>query len=230
MGCDVSEIIKKRRGAAESSELPEKRILLLGLDNAGKTSILIQYKENTFMQASVPTIGLNIEQVEFRGYNLTFWDVGGQATRLWKHYFDSIDGVFFAIDSSDKERLVKARDELHRLGRDASLSGVPYVIMINKCDLESRQPLDEILKKLDLEILSKERQVHCQECSALSGEGLWEGLACLVDIFDKQSNKMSDGGTAAGGSTGNPSASERVTSGDASNMPQSHQKPIEMKT
>ena len=80
---------------------------------------------------------------------------------MWKHYFDSIDGVIFAIDSSDKERIVKARDELHRLGRDPALGGVPYVIMINKCDLENRLPLEEILKKLDLEILSKERQIHC---------------------------------------------------------------------
>ena len=146
---------------------------------------------------------------------MTFWDVGGQATRLWKHYFDSIDGICFVIDISDKERLVKARDELHRVGRDPALGGVPYVIMLNKCDLENRLPLEEILKKLDLDLLSKERQVHCQECSALSGDGLWEGISFLIDIFDKQHNKLSEGGTAAGGSTGNPSASERVTSGDA---------------
>ena len=126
---------------------------MLGLDNAGKTSLLIQFKENTFTPASVPTIGLNIEQVEFRDYNLTFWDVGGQATRLWKHYFDSIDGVFFVLDSSDKGRLMKARDELHRIGRDPALAGVPYIIMINKCDIEDRTPLEEITKKLDLELL-----------------------------------------------------------------------------
>ena len=59
------------------SNLIEKRLLILGLDNAGKTSILLQMKENTFMSQSVPTIGLNIEQVPFRDYNLTFWDVGG---------------------------------------------------------------------------------------------------------------------------------------------------------
>ena len=111
------------------------------------------------MQASVPTIGLNIEQVEFKDYNLTFWDVGGQATRLWKHYFDSIDGILFVLDSSDKERLMKARDELHRIGRDSALTGVPYVIMINKCDLEERVTTDEILKKLDIELLSKNRVV-----------------------------------------------------------------------
>ena len=49
-------------------------------------------------------VGLNIEQVEFQGFNLTFWDVGGQAVRLWKHYFDSIDAIIYVIDSTDKER------------------------------------------------------------------------------------------------------------------------------
>ena len=146
MGCDVSEIMKKKGlgGGPQDNEKQEKRVLLLGLDNAGKTSILIQLKENTFTQASVPTIGLNIEQVEFRDYNLTFWDVGGQATKLWKHYFDSIDGIFYVVDSADRERLKKARDELHRVGRDPAVGGVPYVIMINKSDLEDRVPLEEI--------------------------------------------------------------------------------------
>ena len=73
MGCDL---MKARKSNAPSG-LIEKRILMLGLDNAGKTSILLQSKENSFMPQSVPTIGLNIEQVQFRDYNLTFWDVGG---------------------------------------------------------------------------------------------------------------------------------------------------------
>jgi len=57
MGCDIIKATKLGNG----SELTEKRILILGLDNAGKTSILLQMKENTFMPQSVPTIGLNIE-------------------------------------------------------------------------------------------------------------------------------------------------------------------------
>ena len=56
---------------------------------------------------------------------------------------------------------MKARDELHRVGRDVALAGVPYIIMMNKCDLENKIPLDEIQKKLDLELLSKDRVVIC---------------------------------------------------------------------
>ena len=64
---------------------------------------------------TVPTVGLNIENVVYKRYNLTFWDVGGQATKLWKQYFDQIDAVIFVLDSTDEEKIMFAKDELRRL-------------------------------------------------------------------------------------------------------------------
>ena len=60
-------------------------------------------------------MGLNIEHINYKRYSLTFWDVGGQATKLWKHYFDHIDGVVFVVDSTDEEKLLFAREELKKL-------------------------------------------------------------------------------------------------------------------
>ena len=77
----------------------DKKVLLLGLDGAGKTSLLLQYKDNQFTN-TVPTIGLNVEQIKFRKYLITMWDVGGQATKLWKHYFDHIDAIIYVLDST----------------------------------------------------------------------------------------------------------------------------------
>lgn len=85
MGCDISVGKKNKGGPSISSghntttlaNANDKRILLLGLDNAGKTSILIQLKEKTFTANTVPTIGLNVESIDFKGINWTFWDVGG---------------------------------------------------------------------------------------------------------------------------------------------------------
>lgn len=149
-----------RRGGSKNN-LTEKRILILGLDNAGKTSILLQLKENEFMPKSVPTIGLNIEQVEFRDYNLTFWDVGGQATKLWRHYFDSVDGMIFVIDSTDNARMSKAKHELYRVGNEPALASVPYLLMFNKIDLdEQRVPLGELIQKIDVEELSRNRVIN----------------------------------------------------------------------
>ena len=99
---------------SKQEEKFEKRILLLGLDTAGKTSLHFHIRDHEF-KPTVPTVGLNIENVVYKRYNLTFWDVGGQATKLWKHYFDHIDAVIFVIDSTDEEKLMFAKDELRRL-------------------------------------------------------------------------------------------------------------------
>ena len=113
------------------------------------------------MPQSVPTIGLNIEQVEFRDYNLTFWDVGGQATKLWKHYFETVDGLIFVIDATDKARMSKAKFELTRVGKEPALQAVPTLLMFNKIDLDDqRVPLGELIQKIDVEELSRNRVIN----------------------------------------------------------------------
>ena len=121
MGCDMSfmkkaalQSVGKRDGGAAGGQKYEKRILMLGLGNAGKTSILFHIRDYQF-KTTVPTVGLNIENINYKKYSLTFWDVGGQATKLWKHYFDHIDGVIFVVDSTDEEKLLFAKEELKRL-------------------------------------------------------------------------------------------------------------------
>jgi len=78
MGCDMSFIKRAAlsKGASKDDETFEKRILLLGLDNAGKTSLLFHIRDNAFRE-TVPTVGLNIELISYKRYSLTFWDVGG---------------------------------------------------------------------------------------------------------------------------------------------------------
>jgi small GTP-binding protein len=141
MGCDMSFLKKVKMGKDGNTTIDgesyEKRILLLGLDNAGKTSILFQMRDNQF-KATVPTVGLNIEHITHKRYSMTFWDVGGQATKLWKHYFDKIDAVIFVIDSTDEEKLLFAKEEFNRLLTDESLLGVPFLILYNKSDVVDR--------------------------------------------------------------------------------------------
>lgn len=80
----------------------------------------------------MPTVGLTVETLEHKHYRITFWDVGGQATRLWKHYFDSVDGIIYVLDSTDEKRILKNRDELSKLVKDPGLSHVPILLMYNK--------------------------------------------------------------------------------------------------
>jgi GTPase SAR1 family protein len=167
MGCDMSFIKKAGLAASKKGEERlDKRILLLGLDNAGKTSMLFQMRDNQFKQ-TVPTVGLNIEQINYKRYNMTLWDVGGQATKLWKHYFDHIDAVVFVVDSTDEDRLFLARDELRKLlssgpnattastsGSSESLGDVPFLLMYNKKDMVGLSKTSEELSgRLEIEAL-----------------------------------------------------------------------------
>nr|GEZ29166.1 ADP-ribosylation factor 2 [Tanacetum cinerariifolium] len=94
----------------------EMRILMVGLDAAGKTTILYKLKLGEIV-TTIPTIGFNVETVEYKNISFTVWDVGGQdkIRPLWRHYFQNTQGLIFVVDSNDRDRVVEARDELHRM-------------------------------------------------------------------------------------------------------------------
>ena len=74
MGCNLSALKKMKSAASE--EESNKKVLFLGLDNAGKSTLLFQMKDNSFKD-TVPTVGLNVESIKYRGMNFTLWDVSG---------------------------------------------------------------------------------------------------------------------------------------------------------
>lgn len=87
------------------------KILMIGLDGAGKTSILYKMKLNENIHA-VPTIGFNLETVQYKNLHFNIWDIGGQdrIRALWQHYFEGADALILVVDSSDKERLGTVKD------------------------------------------------------------------------------------------------------------------------
>merc|ERR1739848_588727 len=94
----------------------EMRILMVGLDAAGKTTILYKLKLGEIV-TTIPTIGFNVETVEYKNISFTVWDVGGQdkIRPLWRHYFQNTQGLIFVVDSNDRDRMGEARDELMRM-------------------------------------------------------------------------------------------------------------------
>ncbi|KAJ1359575.1 hypothetical protein KIN20_018341 [Parelaphostrongylus tenuis] len=98
------------------------RILMVGLDNAGKTTVLYKLKLGEVIIPS-PTIGFNLEQVDYRNVSFTVWDVGGQQRirTLWKYYFRDTNAIIFVVDSADRERIDEARQEVHSLIEDPEL-------------------------------------------------------------------------------------------------------------
>ncbi len=84
-----------------------------GLDNAGKTTIVKKFNGEDINTIS-PTLGFNIQTLEYQGYKLNIWDVGGQQTirSYWRNYYESSDGLIWVVDSADARRLLDTRDEL----------------------------------------------------------------------------------------------------------------------
>merc|ERR1712006_6032 len=94
----------------------EMRILMVGLDAAGKTTILYKLKLGEVV-TTIPTIGFNVETVEYKNIAFTVWDVGGQdkIRPLWRHYCTNTEGLLFVVDGNDRERVDEARDELTKM-------------------------------------------------------------------------------------------------------------------
>ncbi|KAM4879068.1 E3 ubiquitin-protein ligase TRIM23 isoform 5-T5 [Sylvia borin] len=158
----------------------EIRVVTLGLDGAGKTTILFKLKQDEFMQP-IPTIGFNVETVEYKNLKFTIWDVGGKhkLRPLWKHYYLNTQAVVFVVDSSHRDRVSEAYSELAKLLTEKELRDALLLIFANKQDVAGALPVEEITELLSLHKLCCGRSWYIQGCDARSGTGLYEGLDWL---------------------------------------------------
>eukprot|EP00105_Crassostrea_gigas_P022224 XP_011441665.1 PREDICTED: uncharacterized protein LOC105338306 [Crassostrea gigas] len=174
-----------------SQESSVSKILMLGLDSAGKTTILYKIKLNENVQG-IPTVGFNVETVSpIKGVSFTVWDVGGQEVLrpLWKHYYQNTHGLVYVVDSNDRERILMSREELFGILENDEMRGVPVVIIANKQDQPNALSTSDVADLLCLHKLTS-RKWFIQPACAIKGEGLHESiseLATLVKDFKKVS-------------------------------------------
>ena len=162
----------------------EVRILILGLDNAGKTTILRKFCGES-IDTIAPTLGFNIKTLEHKGYQLNIWDVGGQKTirAYWRNYFERTDGLIWVVDSADRARLEVCKEELNNLLAQEKLAGASLLIFANKQDVNGALNADEIAEALGLKDSASFENRHWSiiGCSAVAGDGLVEGIDWMVD-------------------------------------------------
>jgi small GTP-binding protein len=131
------------------------KMVLLGLDRAGKTTFLYQLKLGEIL-TTIPTIGVNLETVERGSLKLEVFDVGGRdkIRALWRHYFSVVDVLLFMVDASDRECIVEAAEELEKLSGEDKTAHAVFCILANKNDLPNIMSLEEIASKLKLNKLA----------------------------------------------------------------------------
>ncbi|OBT64425.1 ADP-ribosylation factor 6 [Pseudogymnoascus sp. 23342-1-I1] len=176
MGGQFSKMLGKIFGSKEM------RLLMLGLDAAGKTTILYKLKLNQDV-TTIPTVGFNVETVTYKNVKFNVWDVGGQdkIRPLWRHYYSGTQGLIFVVDSSDHERIIEARQELHRIADDREMNESLLLIFANKQDIKGALSPQEVTDALDLKNLKQKKTWFVVPSCATTGEGLLEGLSWLAN-------------------------------------------------
>ncbi|XP_014388302.1 PREDICTED: ADP-ribosylation factor-related protein 1 isoform X1 [Myotis brandtii] len=162
-------------------------ILILGLDNAGKTTFLEQSKtrfsknyKGMSLSKITTTVGLNIGTVDVGKARLMFWDLGGQEElqSLWDKYYAECHGVIYVIDSTDEDRLSESKQAFEKMVMSEALDGVPILVLANKQDVEQRGARGH---RVDGEV----RRAECAPAAAAEGHhvgaaGTWSAYSwCL---------------------------------------------------
>ncbi|CAE8741265.1 unnamed protein product, partial [Polarella glacialis] len=156
-------------------------IIMVGLDAAGKTTVLYRLKLGVAVR-TLPTVGFNVEKLEYKNIVFTVWDLGGQTRtrQIWQHYYQNTDALIFVIDSSDRERIDEAHEELMKMLAREEMREAALLIMANKQDLPNAMTTAELTQRLGLNNLGRGRRWLVQETCATVGEGLYEGLDWLA--------------------------------------------------
>lgn len=155
---------------------------MVGLDAAGKTTILYKMKLGEVV-TTIPTIGFNVETVEYRNINFTVWDVGGQdkIRPLWRHYYQGTQGLIFVVDSNDRDRVEEAAEELRKMLNEDEMRDASLLVFANKQDLPNAMPVETVTEKLGLQQL-RARQWYIQSTCATTGDGIYEGFHWLTQV------------------------------------------------
>ncbi|KAI4113865.1 MAG: hypothetical protein LQ348_002662 [Seirophora lacunosa] len=159
----------------------EMRILMLGLDNAGKTTIVKRLMHEDVNTVS-PTLGFIIRTIDYEGYKLNIWDVGGQKTlrTYWRNYFEKTDALIWVVDAADRFRVHDCRKELAGLLLEERLVGASLLVFANKTDIEGSMHDEEIRELLALDAIKTHKWTIIQ-CSAITGSNLQQGIKWVVE-------------------------------------------------
>jgi len=170
-------------------KLHEKmKILLLGLENVGKTTIMNKISQDITIEEQ--SSGILIETVENKYMKFISWDLGGcdRIRLFWKRFFPGTQGIIFVIDPSNKEPMEEAKHKLDFLLQSEELKDAPLLVLVNKKDLRTEMNIDEIKQKLELGNI-KDREWKILGICAITEKGLDDGFNWLSKSILKKKKR-----------------------------------------
>jgi ADP-ribosylation factor protein 1 len=179
-------------GGGLAKSLRKKDILIIGLDNAGKTTLFKQLEGQLKVAQeeieTTPTIGCNNEQVGYKGLKLNVVDMGGRdsSRNLWAHHYPTTDAVIFVIDSTDASRFDEVKHEVQSMCGEELQPHCVLLFFANKQDVPGATDVATLASKLALEDICNGRSWQIQGASTLNANGLPQGLDWLSGALKKQ--------------------------------------------
>lgn len=174
----------------------EYSVLILGLDNAGKTTLLEQLKaiytrkhpQDLSDQRTVPTVGQNVARIMVGKSQIKLWDLGGQESlrSMWQKYYEESHAVVFVVDSTDRARLEDCQAELDRIISNDVLAGIPVLMLANKQDRDDCLEVEDI-KEVFNKIAEKmgARDSRVLPVCALDGMGVADAAEWLLSRVER---------------------------------------------
>ncbi len=179
--------LDKLKKIISKKKIPVK-ISFIGLDQAGKTTIIKRVTRGYFDQATIRTLGMNVDQFTIGDVQFITWDVGGQIAfrnKLWKDYIVGSMGIVFVIDAADRDRFEEVKEELWKhVIKNPDTERIPILILANKQDLPNAADEGEIVVSLDLNRV-KDRSYRIFLTSAKTGLNVEESLQWLSEEIKK---------------------------------------------
>ena len=180
------------------------QIVMIGLDGAGKTTILYRLSLKEDIHTTLPTTAFNVETIRpFKNLKFMVWDTAGNDTLrpLWKTYTRKSDAMIFVVDSSDEERFDEARVELDHILSCSDSRGIPILILANKQDLSESVTPVELSQKLELDNLNNSINWNLHPTSGRFGDGLQDAMIQLAEMIETNRKQLKRARSGSGSRT-----------------------------
>ena len=155
-------------------------LALIGLQNAGKTSLVNVVATGGFDTDMIPTVGFNMRKVTKGAVTIKLWDLGGQPRfrSMWERYCRGVNCIVYVVDAADHANVEVAKNELEDLLAKPTVAGVPLLVLGNKSDLPDAYSTNELIEKMDLKAIEN-REVCCYIISCKKQHNIDITLQCV---------------------------------------------------